>query len=132
MDLGIATSSDTSEDKNGGGLIHGDCTGDFWVNLFGASGEDQMQTAVRRRLTVFVAVLTYSCKALSTEGLGVVHCPVYGPHSRVSSWFTNKDTLFHSRHPQFSQCCLSGEEIFMAAAQSPQIRWLKKESRTAH
>jgi len=123
VDLGITTPSGTSEDKNGGGLLYSDRPGDFWVNLFGAGGEDQMQTAVRGRPTVFVAVLTYYCKGLSAEGLGVVQCLVYGLHSCVlSSWFTDNDTLFYSCRPQLSQCCLSREEIFVAetvAAQSP-------------
>lgn len=69
MDLGFTTPSDTSENKNAGGLIHGDCTGDFLINLFGAGREDQMQIAVRGRLTVFFAVLTYYCKALSARAL---------------------------------------------------------------
>lgn len=100
MDLEITTSSNTSEDKNGGGLTHGDFTGDFWVNLFGAGGEGQVQIAIRGRLTVFVAVLTCCCKVIFTEDIGVVQCPGSDPHSGVlSSWFTDNDTLFHSCHP---------------------------------
>lgn len=57
MDMGIIR-SDTFEDKNDGGLIPGGYTGAFGVNLFGSSGENQMQTAVRRRHTIIFAVLT--------------------------------------------------------------------------
>lgn len=48
--------------------------------------------------------LAYYHQAVSKEGFGVVQSPAYGPHlCVVSSWFTEKDTLFHSYHPQFSE-----------------------------
>lgn len=64
-----------------------------------------MQIAIRGRLTVFVEVLTCYCKVLFTEGIGVVQCLGYGPHSGVlSSWFTDNDTI--SQLPSLIQSVL--------------------------
>lgn len=65
--------------------------------------------ALRGRLTG----LAYYPKAVFKQDFGAIQCPVYGPHMCVfSSQCREKDTLFHSYHPQ-SVSAVSRKEFFM-------------------